>query len=311
MKSSLENLWVSWINSNKWRQFAKWGPGAKFFRSQAYQKVDVARRFATTYYKSLRQPTLFRDVKTYCMFIGHTKSGGSLIGSLLDAHPNVILADEVDVLRYIAVGFNRDQIYHLLLKGSYREAMKGRVTARRLTPYSLAVPEQWQGRYQRLQIIGVSKAGPSTRRFAQEPELMGKLRRVMKSVDTKFIHVIRNPYDPISVMMVRGKRTFENAVEHYFDYCETLVTLRKQLDNSNLIAIKYEEFVQQPETRLAEVCRFLGVEAEDDYLQACVGILYDSPERSRELVEWQPDWIEIVQKRIEQVDFLAGYNYAN
>ena len=311
MSNSWDDLWVSWLNSERWRQFAKWGVGAKFFKSEAYRKLDVARRFATTYYKSVRQPDIFQDVQTFCMFIGHTKSGSSLLGALLDAHPDIILADEADALRYVADGFHKEQIFHILLKGSHREAMKGRVTARRLDPYSLAVPDQWQGKYQTLKVIGDSKAGPSVRRLAKEPELLHKVQKVMTGVEAKFIHVIRNPYDPISVMMVRGKRTFENAVAHYFDYCETLLALRKQLNDSNLIAVRYEAFVQQPETRLAEVCRFLGVEVEDNYLHACAGILHDSPERSREMVTWQPDWIEAVQKRIEQVDFLVGYCYEN
>lgn len=311
MSNSLEDIWVSWLNSERWRQFAKWGVGAKFFDSQAYRKLDRARRFATTYYKSLRQPELFRDVQTFCMFIGHTKSGSSLFGSLLDAHPDIILADEADALRYVAEGFHKEQIFHILLKGSHREAMKGRVTARRLDPYSLAVPDQWQGKYRALKVIGDSKAGPSVRRLAREPELLHEVQRVMKGVDTRFIHVIRNPYDPISVMMVRGQRTFENAVEHYFEYCETLIALRQQLDSSNLIAVRYEEFVQQPERRLGDLCRFLGVAADDEYLRACAGILHKSPVRSREMVTWQPEWIDVVQERIGQVDFLVGYCYEN
>jgi hypothetical protein len=311
VSNSLEDIWVSWLNSDRWRQFAKWSVGAKFFDSQAYRKLDVARRFATTYYKNLRHPDLFRDVRTFCMFIGHTKSGSSLLGALLDAHPDIILADEADALRYVADDFGKEQIFHILLKGSRREAMKGRVTARRLGQYSLAVPDQWQGRYRKLKVIGDSKAGPSVRRLSKEPELLHRVQDVMNGIDARFIHVIRNPYDPISVMMVRGKRTFENAVEHYFNYCETLLALRKELDGSNLIAVKYEEFVQRPKIHLAEICRFLGVEGDDDYLRACASILHESPERSRDMITWQSDWIEIVRKRIEQVDFLVGYSYEN
>lgn len=307
----MEDLWVAWLNSDRWRRFAKWGIGAKFFKSQAYRKLDGVRRYATTYYKSMRQPGLFKDVQTFCMFIGHTKSGSSLVGSLLDAHPEIILADEADALRYVADGFGKEQIFHILLKGSHREAMKGRVTARRLDPYSLAVPDQWQGKYQKLRVIGDSKAGPSVRRLSAHPELLPKVQKAMKGVDAKFIQVIRNPFDPMSVMMVRGQRSFENALEHYFNYCDTLLAVRKQLDSSNLIAVRYEEFVQQPQERLSEVCHFLGVGVTADYLAACAAILHESPERSRDMVTWQPEWIEAVERRIEQVDFLAGYCYEN
>ena len=309
MTESFERLWVSWLNSNRWRRFAKGGPGSKFFRSKAYVRLNMTRRYVTTYYYSRKHPTLFQDVKRFCMFVGHAKSGGTLIGSLLDAHPNIILADEADVFHYVAHGFSRDQIYHLLLKASRRERLKGRVTARRLKPYSFLIPGQWQGRYRRLRVIGDSKAGPSTRKLGRDLTFLQRLRQVMAGSEVKIIHVIRNPYDPISLMMIRGKRTFENATAHYFAYCETLAAVRKQMDRSDLLAVRYEDFIHQPGQNLRQICRFLGVEAGDDYLQACSDILYPSPEQSRHQVAWSPEWIQVVADKIEQFDFLAGYTF--
>jgi hypothetical protein len=310
MNHPLERLWVNWLDSDRLRRFAKGGPGTGLLRSRAFRRLDTARRFVATSYKSYQQPALFQDVKTFCMFIGHVKSGGTLIGSLLDAHPHAVLADEIDALYYVSAGFKRDQIYHLLLKGSQREALKGRVTARRLTPYSLAVPGQWQGRFQKLEVIGDSKAGPSTRQLKQEPGLLGQLQQVMVGVDLRIIQVIRNPYDPISAMMTRGGRTFENAIDHYFDYCETLVSLREQLPDASLFAVKYEEFVHHPRECLGDLCCFLGIEANDAYLSACASIVKEQPDQYRHLVAWSPHWIKIVRDRMDRFGFLAGYAYA-
>jgi hypothetical protein len=243
------------------------------------------------------------------MFIGHAKSGSTMISSLLDAHTDAIFADEADVLKYVSSGFKRDQIYHILLKASHREALKGRVTARRLTPYSFLIPGQWQGRYRTLQVIGDSKAGPTTGRLGRNPDLIRRLYEVMDGVDVRLIHVIRNPYDPISLMMIRGKRTFENAIGHYFAYCQTLANLRSQFDNSSLLTIKYEDFVYQPEMNLLNICKFLGLEATAEYLTACIDILHASPDQSRHLVTWSPEWIQDVNNKIEQFDFLEGYSY--
>jgi hypothetical protein len=237
------------------------------------------------------------------------KSGGSMIGSLLDAHPNAILADEVYALRYIQSGFRRDQIFHILLRASQKELLKGRVTARRLTPYSWLVPNQWQGRFTSLQVMGDSTTGSSTQQLVEIPNLLEKLRKVMRPVNLRFIHVIRNPYDPISIMMVRGKRSFENASEHYFASCKMLLELRSQLSASELFSIRYEDFVHRPERNLADICIFLGLEVTADYLKSCTGILNKSPERSRSLVNWEPDWINQVKSRMSQYDFLAGYSF--
>lgn len=309
MIRSLESMWVSWLDSSRWRRFSKRGAGARFFRSRAFRKMDMLRRFAVSYYHTRLTPQLFQDVSAFCTFIGHAKSGGTLIGSLLDAHPDVILADETDVLGYMTAGFSRDQIYHLLLKGSRREALKGRVTARRLEPYSFAVPGQWQSRYKKLRVIGHSRAGPTTRKLSHDPALLDELREVMAGVQLKVIHVIRNPYDPIGLMMVRGERSFENAVDHYFNYCNILTALHERLDSASLWTVRYEEFIRRPRAHLIGVCEFLGVQASDDYLDACTGILYKSPELNRQMIDWKAQWIETVNSKIDHYGFLQGYSY--
>ena len=44
---------------------------------------------------------LLDDVKTLCLFIGYQRSGHSLVGSLLDAHPRMAIAHELDALFYL------------------------------------------------------------------------------------------------------------------------------------------------------------------------------------------------------------------
>ena len=44
---------------------------------------------------------IFRTVKRLVFFIGHSKSGSSTIGRLLDAHPHVIISNEVHSCVYL------------------------------------------------------------------------------------------------------------------------------------------------------------------------------------------------------------------
>jgi hypothetical protein len=310
MYDAFERTWVSLIDSDRFRRFTKRGAGASFFRTGAYQRLRLAKHYLTSYYADLKAPALFKDVETFCLFIGHNKSGTSMLGSLLDAHPNAILSDEAGALDYVSAGFGREQLFHLLVRSSRREFMKGRITARRLTPYSYLVPGQWQGRYRTLRVVGDGAAGSTTRKFAATPALLPQLQKVMGPVRVKFIQVIRNPYDPISVSIVRGGRSFEEAIEHYFTNCETLVTLRQQLDESTLLALRYEEFVIQPESNLARLCHYLGIEADDEYLQACLSILHPAPDQNRQMTAWESKWIDAVREKIEQFDFLEGYSFA-
>lgn len=308
MDRPLEKLWVSLTDSAKFRKFARHGFGRYFFRSGAFHNLRFFKNNLSSSIETRKHPTLFKDVKTLCLFVGHNKSGTSMLGSLLDAHPNIILSDEVGALEYINSGFNREQVFHLLLRGSRRELLKGRITARRLTPYSYLVPGQWQGRFTDLKVIGDGKAGTSTQSFAKNPRLLSLLLSVMADIDVKLIQVIRNPFDVISVMMVRGKRTFANSINQYFTYCENLTELRKQM-SVNLLAVYYEDFVTYPKENLIRVCEYLDVTPLPDYVQACAGIMHETPDRSRHMVEWTPKWKKVVENNINKYDFLQGYNF--
>lgn len=308
MDKPLEKLWVSFVDSEQFRKFARQGIGRYLLRSNAFRNLRFTKNNLSSSIASFVQPALFKDVKTLCLFVGHNKSGTSMLGSLLDAHPNIILADEVGALDYLSAGFKRAQIFHLLLRGSRRELLKGRVTARRLTPYSYLVPGQWQGRYTELKVIGDGKAGSSTQHFARDPQLMYRLFSVMADVNVKLIQVVRNPFDVISVMMVRGKRTFANSINHYFTSCENLNGLRTRMKD-HLLAVHYEDFVTYPEANLIRICEFLEVEPHPDYLQACAGILHETPDRSRDMVEWTPKWKKVVEDKLTKYDFLQGYNF--
>lgn len=296
-------------DSDEGRSPGKSGRGSGISQSRAYPSLRDARRHLFTMYQSIRHPAMFNEVRILCLFIGHVKSGGTMIGALLDAHPEAIVADEVDVVRLVAAGFRRNQIFHLLVRGSKREARNGRVTARRLNPYSFAVPGLSQGTFTRLRVIGDSRAGPTTRRLGEQPELIGRLQDVMTGIEPRFVHVVRNPYDPISAMIVRGSRTFENAIDDYFMQCTRLIELRKRIPAADVLEVRYEAFVQEPAVHLDKVCRFLGIAADPTYLAAATGIIEDTRPLERGLVKWTPEWISRVASRIGDVGFLEGYDY--
>jgi hypothetical protein len=52
-------------------------------------------------YHGMLHGKLFDQVQSYCMFVGHPRSGHTLIGALLDAHPHIVIAHELNALRYV------------------------------------------------------------------------------------------------------------------------------------------------------------------------------------------------------------------
>ena len=275
-----------------------------------YKRLRMARRYLLSYSQCLLQPDLCRNVKTYCAFLGHGRSGSTVVSALLDAHRQIILADRVSVIGHLSAGFSRDQVFRVLLTNSDLVASRGRIKGGRDgRTYSYAVPGQWQGRFENLQVIGSRNAGPFTSLIGSDPRLLDLLRQSMAGLSIKFIQVIRNPFDVISTMHLRSGRELSDGIQVYFSRCESVARIEKRIDPSDLFRVRHETFLQRPQFWLGAMCGFLGLEASGDYLDACSGILYKSPSQTRPKVPWTPELIASVHRRIKEFDFLEGYSF--
>ena len=310
MGRGLESVWTRTRNSAAWRAVMRLPGLRRLFRSAGFDRLDTWRKHALSRWHLRRHPSRYADIHTLCLMIGHTKSGGSLLGALLDAHPHVAFADEIDVLAWFDAGFEPEQIFWLLERGARREAMKGRVTARRLEPYSLAVPDQHQGRSTRLRVVGDSKAGITTQRLGSDHDVLTELESSLGRVRLRLIHVVRNPFDPMSAMMLRGGRSFSSAFDRYFSNCEVLADLHARLPAESLSVVRYEDVTVDPVSRLRELCAFLGIEAEPAWLRACAEMV-DQPPPERTRVDWAPAQISQVMDAMTRHSFLEGYAFAD
>lgn len=251
----------------------------------------------------LKNASLYASVPRYCMFIGHPRSGHSLVGSLLDAHPEVVIAHELDVLRYLGLGFSKNQIYDLIIK--HDKAFTE--TGRQWTGYDYAVPGQWQGRFESLRVIGDKKGGVSTMRLRQQPALLDKLERTIK-VPVMGIHVQRNPYDNIATISRKDNKSLEEAITFYFELQDTNRSLEERF-GERMISFRQENMIQDPERHLTLLAEHLGVRAPEDWLRACAGVIFDSPNKSRNRIEWTADAVDRVADLIAERDELEGYSF--
>lgn len=261
-------------------------------------------QYAAAYLASRRARDTFDHVRAFCLFIGIPRSGHSLVGSLIDAHPNAIIAHEFNVLRYIRRGFSRAQIYSALVRNSRRFAAVGR----RWTGYSYTVPNQWQGRFTTLEVIGDKKGGSTTKQLRADPHLLERLEGTV-GVPLRVVHVIRNPYDNISTIARRSRRALQDAVAYYFGLCTVNAGLRDHLGPGGICDVRSESLVADPPGELRRLCEFLGLGPDDGYLRDCAGIVFPQPRKTRFEVAWPKELIAEVVHRIGEFPILAGYTY--
>jgi len=244
------------------------------------------------------------SVKAFLLFVGHPRSGHSLVGSLLDAHPAMVVSHELDVLKYVGLGYRRDQLLTLVLEHARANAEAGRKS----WGYSYAVPGQWQGRWQRLEVMGDKRGRMTTDRLAARPELLDDLARTLR-VPVKVVQVVRNPYDNVATMHARGSAPLAEQVARYRELCETVDRIAAGLTGDGFHRLYHEDLVAGTPAALAALCGFLGVAAPDDYLAACDGVVFPSPRRTRDGAPWTTEARAALDALVAETGWLGRYDF--
>ncbi len=267
---------------------------------------SIAKQYPSSAIGGIANKKLFDDVNTYCMFVGYPRSGHSLIGSLLDAHPEIVIAHEQGALKYIHARFSKLQLFYMLLANSRERARKGRTSGE----YSYQVQNQWQGKFTKIKVIGDKQGGGATLRLRDKPELLGRLMNTVIH-NVKIVHVVRNPFDNIATIYKRakGQTSIDGAIESYFELCKTVLNTKARVAGENWYDLTHESFIINPGRELNNLCSFLGLSAAPDYLTDCAQIVYNSPHKSRHDLSWETEHIDKINSQISEIPYLQTYTF--
>ena len=309
----------------------------------------------------------FNDVHTMVLVSFFPGSGSSLLGYLLTAHPNMIVAHEPDrqeesLYDEVSVPV---LLNHLLSIDKMRledaakvQSFKARKRDSNLynlvrRTYSeqeryIYVPNQWQARYESLEVVGVKNSLPLAESLLTKERLQ-KLKENLEKAGIhhlRFIFTVRNPYDMIATNVLywagnkRVRMVTKDDVSKMLDYqievsfpimckkAERLFKLMKPestLDQAESISSeapestpneatdilinKHEDLVASPAKQLSELCEFLKVPALPDYLNDCASVVDKYPNPSRHELNWFNQQKEKVAELIDKYHFLSGYSW--
>ena len=285
-------------------------------------------------------PEHIQGVRTFVFFIGYQRSGHSLVGSMLDAHPHVIVPHEYMLFdrlvnRNDTALFNRTKLYNELWKQSVADATKGwrsdltyEKAARK--GYTLAIEGAWQGMFTTLKVIGDKSGGKAARVFYRKPaefrEAYEKLRAAV-GVPIRVLHVVRHPRDIIAsdtlyeASPVPGRR-LQNASElHKLSDAKLLAARARYLFtsaasvaamiascNMTVLEIHLDDLLRDPRKVLNRLCEFLEVDCIEDYVRACGTKVRPPPVTPmRALVSWPAEVASYVYQEASKYPFFRRY----
>ena len=292
-------------------------------------------------------PTLIKGIKNFVLFVGYPRSGHSIVGTLMDAHPHVVISHEFNVftrfadLNKVPAGRWRENLYNLLYRKSAYDVQHIRGDSRK--GYSLAVQNLWQGKFERyIEVIGDKSGGITTRSYAKNKREFIKNYQMLQKrvrVPVRIIHVLRNPFDIISTGLVitnEGVKTFrelklgstnstvppvekfnnsklvDKRTELMFKRIDAVLELVEEVFGmGNVLHMHNCDLVSDPRGTVSRIFEFLGVEVSTHYLDVCAEKVYKSVSRSRNTVVWTPEQKEMVERRMKSYELLSRYNFTS
>ncbi|MEI6434362.1 MAG: sulfotransferase [Bacteroidota bacterium] len=252
--------------------------------------------------------TLLSNLQYFCIFIGYPYSGHSLIGSIIDAHPNAAISHELHVGKLLKRGYSKERIYSMILLNSIKFAQEGRTW----NNYSYLIPGEWNGRYTTLRVIGDKKGGGSSKFFTKKSEIFDTIGTSL-GLPVKYIHVIRNPYDMISTLFRKTQNpqtdSIKIAIDKFIKRIERTAELKKTVQPKDWHDVYHEQFLALPDESIIALFRFLHLEIPDGFIENCKKIIYPTPHKSRFDVTWNEADIAFVSHALAPFEHFSSYSY--
>lgn len=278
---------------------------------------------------------VYDKIRTFVMFIGYPRSGHSLVGSLIDAHPHAVVSHEVDIVNewknLDPPRRNKYALFDLLYHDSNLEAKSGIRSNSSRYSYTYCVPNQWQGKYNKhIQVIGDKKGGKTTRILTGKSTPRG-FKDIQKAINLpiKFLHVVRNPFDNIATLllrtlklrlavrdgevdMVNNTKLLDKMIVKYFSLASMNNQLQQKFASKGMVLeLHHNGFIERPRKTLTKVCRFLKLQCSKKYLDDCARIVFKSRTLTRKHVVWSEKQRKDVLQRMKNYPFLKEYTFEN
>lgn len=280
------------------------------------------------------------NIKRYALFIGYPRSGSTLLGALLNAHPEVVISHEAfstghDPDRHPRNIKNAAAIGKWIIVRRILDHDRSMTSYERMADYSYVVNGALQGRCTRLRVIGDKDSFPYTRCLYNWPWVLDSLRHHM-GVPIRAFFTYRNPYDmlaagylrrlrnkrsntaipsslldydPTDVEKLQMEQDFLSSNKTHLDLSRKLVEVLSLFSEDEIFPIKHEDFIASPRGNLRSVCEFLGVQCTEEYLKACATIVRTSPHKTRFKVRWTSEQKARVAEVIRKYPWFQDYTY--
>ncbi len=241
------------------------------------------------------------DFKTFCLVIGNSRSGSTILGSIVDAHPNAVVANETMASQSFWRGMSKSDILREIIENSSANYRSGRQSED--YQYQIgASPESKSS----VCVYGDKIWNPATLLLHGDYDLISRLENQL-AARVVLIASIRNPFDTIATMHRRSQAPIKDRIRWFFMHCEALAAIEEKTAQSDFLISYHEQLIDCPNEEISRICRALMLPVNDQHLTNVKRLLYRRPSKSGAALDWKLAEVEEVLERMQRFPFLTVY----
>jgi hypothetical protein len=245
----------------------------------------------------------FDRVQRFCFFIAPGRSGHSIVGHLLTAHPEVLISDELNALEFLRRGFSASQVYGMIYFRNSRSEGRGRPKS----GYDYRVKGTAQGDLDKHPlVIGDAKGSATSKLLADDESLVDRVRAAV-GVPLRVFVQVRHPFDILATKLRRKECDLPSGVNQIKKIAEAMEKAAAQLDDDEKLFQTHEELIADPKAQFEKLFRFIDVEPLPEIVDACAGRIWEKPHQTRKSISWQDGEEERLVEAMRNSAFFARY----
>ena len=244
----------------------------------------------------------FKELKYFLLIVGSSRSGSTLVGAIIDAHPCAIIANETRASAVFWNGLGRQAILQEILINSDQNRAAGNLSE----GYSYAIKGISLKQNQAITVMGDKVWNPATLLMHGDYSLLPRIEQLI-GVPVKIIHAIRNPFDVIATMHTRSGAAVSDRIRWHFMHCDAMSAIRNRWRRPHSMDIHHEDLIESPDNVITALCDFLELNPDPEYITACKDRIFSKPKKTRSDIIWNNKDKANITVRMSQHDFLSRY----
>jgi Sulfotransferase domain len=236
----------------------------------------------------------------FALVVGNARSGTTIVGSILDAHPRIICANETRASNAHWTNLSAQEIVDEIISN----VEMNHVNQRQSSGYSYKI-ETAEKSFENIDVIADKIWNPTLLLLHGDRSLLTNLAQII-GCRILLVHCVRNPFDVIATMHQRSGADLSDRCRWYFVHCEAAQALSERED-VEMITVYHEELLRNSQIEIERLYRFLGQETGLDIFSNVRRVLFPEARRTGQMVKWPSPVVDEIRSQMARFAFLQRY----